>query len=241
MILSDNGNFPSDLYMARALRGLLDGRARAAHRRPRGRRRRHHRRGRGADADRGRLPHRAAARHGRADREGPCGGGADRLGSRAFRRRAAGGRGRRRADFAVGCTYKYLNGGPGAPAFIYVAPRTPTRPPRRCPAGWATPRPSPSTMATAPAPASSGCASAPRPMLQLAALDAALDVWDDVDMEDLRARSIDLQELFIAEVEAALPRPVACLAPRPGAARQPGLVPPPRGLRDHAGADRARA
>jgi kynureninase len=43
------------------------------------------------------------------------------------------------------------------------------------------------------------------PILQLAALDAALDVWDGIDMEDVRARSIELSELFIAEVEATCP------------------------------------
>ena len=43
------------------------------------------------------------------------------------------------------------------------------------------------------------------PVLQMAALEAALDIWDGVDMEALRARSIDLSECFIAEVEARCP------------------------------------
>ena len=43
------------------------------------------------------------------------------------------------------------------------------------------------------------------PILQLAALDAALDVWEGVDLNDLRTRSIELTQAFIAEVEARCP------------------------------------
>jgi kynureninase len=108
-------------------------------------------------------------------------------------------------DFAIGCTYKYLNGGPGAPAFIYLRP----------------------DLADAVSPAMSGWLghAAPfdfelnyragdgidrlrvgtPPILGLVALDAALDVWDHVDIADVRARSIELSEAFIAEINAGCP------------------------------------
>lgn len=109
------------------------------------------------------------------------------------------------ADFAVGCTYKYLNGGPGAPAFIYVAPKH---------AGSAAPALSGWLGHDAPFAfeqdyrAGAGIdrmrVGTP-PILQLAALEAALDVWDVVDMQALRARSVELSEHFIKEVEARCP------------------------------------
>ena len=108
-------------------------------------------------------------------------------------------------DFAIGCTYKYLNGGPGAPAFIYLRP----------------------DLADAVSPAMSGWLghAAPfdfelnyragdgidrlrvgtPPILGLVALDAALDVWDHVDIADVRARSIELSQAFIAEINAGCP------------------------------------
>ena len=96
VILSDDGNFPTDLYMAQGLIGLLGGRLQPAHAAARGGRG-GDRRGRGGgDADRGRLPDRAPARHAAHHPQGPCGGRAGDLGPGAFGRGAAGGRARQR-------------------------------------------------------------------------------------------------------------------------------------------------
>jgi kynureninase len=109
------------------------------------------------------------------------------------------------ADFAVGCTYKYLNGGPGAPAFIYVAPRHAER---ALPvlSGWmGHAAPFAFDPDYRPGHGIERMRVGTPPILALAALDAALDVWDGVDMTDLRRASIALSELFIAEVEARCP------------------------------------
>ncbi|MBT8424841.1 MAG: kynureninase [Silicimonas sp.] len=110
-----------------------------------------------------------------------------------------------RADFAVGCTYKYLNSGPGGPAFIYVAPEhADTIQPSL--SGWLG-HEAPFAFDTdyRPGTGIDRMRVGTPPILQLAALDAALDVWDQVDMHDLRARSIALSRLFIDEVEAQCP------------------------------------
>ena len=123
-----------------------------------------------------------------------------------------------KAEMAVGCTYKYLNGGPGAPAFIYVRP----------------------DLADAVEPALSGWMghSAPfdfeqnyrpgqgiermrvgtPPVLQMSVLEAALALWDDVDLNELRAASVALQEQFIAGVEARIPE-LTLASPRDPEAR----------------------
>jgi kynureninase len=109
------------------------------------------------------------------------------------------------ADFAVGCTYKYLNGGPGAPAFIYVAPRH---------ADIAKPALSGWLGHEAPFAfdldyrAGSGIERmrvGTPPVIALRALSAALEIWDQVDMNDVRQKSIELTEQFITGVETACP------------------------------------
>jgi kynureninase len=122
------------------------------------------------------------------------------------------------ADFAVGCTYKYLNGGPGAPAFIHVSPRHAD-----------TVRPALSGWMGHEAPfafdldyrAGQGIERmrvGTPPVIALAALDAALDVWEGVSIEDVREASIALGDLFIAEVEARCPE-LKLGSPRAGAER----------------------
>ncbi|HEV8037199.1 kynureninase [Yoonia sp.] len=110
------------------------------------------------------------------------------------------------ADFATGCTYKYLNAGPGAPAFIYVAPRHIDN----CqPAlsGWlGHEAPFAFDLDYRPGTGIERMRVGTPPVLQMAALDASLDIWDQVDMDALRAASIALTEQFIAGVEARCPQ-----------------------------------
>jgi kynureninase len=109
------------------------------------------------------------------------------------------------ADFAVGCTYKYLNSGPGGPAFIYVAPRH-HEAARPALSGWlGHEAPFAFDLDYRPGAGIERMRVGTPPILQLAALDAALDVWDGVDMDDLRTRSLALQDRFIAAVQAACP------------------------------------
>ncbi|MFE5507210.1 kynureninase [Amycolatopsis japonica] len=100
------------------------------------------------------------------------------------------------ADLAVGCTYKFLNGGPGAPAFLYVAAKWLDRFDQPL-AGWAGDR-DPFAMRgayEAHAGIERGRAGTPD-MLSLLALDAALDVWDGVDRGVLREKGLALGDFF---------------------------------------------
>ncbi len=122
------------------------------------------------------------------------------------------------ADFAVGCTYKYLNSGPGGPAFIYVAPRLAPLV-RPALSGWlGHEAPFAFDLDYRPGAGIDRMRVGTPPILQMAALEASLDIWDKVDMADVRARSIELSEAFIAGVEAACPA-LALASPRDPAVR----------------------
>ncbi|PZQ96896.1 MAG: kynureninase [Cereibacter sphaeroides] len=109
------------------------------------------------------------------------------------------------ADFAVGCTYKYLNSGPGGPAFIYVAPRHADRA-RPALSGWlGHEAPFAFDLTYRPGEGIERMRVGTPPVLQMAALEASLDIWDMASMADVRARSIELTNAFIKAVEAACP------------------------------------
>jgi kynureninase len=122
------------------------------------------------------------------------------------------------ADFAVGCTYKYLNGGPGAPAFIYVAPRHADR---AVPAlsGWlGHAAPFAFDLNYRPGTGIERMRVGTPPILQMRALEAAMDIWDTVNMAELRATSIALCDRFIAGIEATCPT-LTLASPRDAAQR----------------------
>jgi kynureninase len=122
------------------------------------------------------------------------------------------------ADFAAGCTYKYLNSGPGGPAFIYVAPKWAERA-RPALSGWlGHESPFAFDLGYRPGRGIERMRVGTPPVLQLAALDASLDIWDQVDMAALRTRSVALCDAFIAGVEAACPA-LTLASPRDGAGR----------------------
>jgi kynureninase len=107
------------------------------------------------------------------------------------------------ADFAVGCTYKYLNGGPGSPGFIFVGEAL-IEEVRPALSGWlGHEAPFAFDLDFRPDPGIGRMRIGTPPVLALAALDVALDAWEGVEMADVRARSIELSERLIAGVEAS--------------------------------------
>ncbi|WKK20958.1 kynureninase [Streptomyces olivoreticuli] len=108
-------------------------------------------------------------------------------------------------DFAVGCTYKYLNGGPGSPAYLYVRHELQPRFDSPLP-GWNS-HADPFAMSPAYTPADGaarGRVGTPE-ILSLLALDTALDVWDGVSLADVRAKSLALTDFFLRCVEEYVP------------------------------------
>jgi len=122
------------------------------------------------------------------------------------------------AEFAVGCTYKYLNGGPGAPAFIYARPDMvegidPAL------SGWlGHDAPFAMELDYRPAMSTERLRVGTPPILQLSVLQEALKVWDGVDMGELRTASMRLCDLFINEVEKRCPS-LTLASPRDAADR----------------------
>jgi kynureninase len=122
------------------------------------------------------------------------------------------------ADFAVGCTYKFLNGGPGAPGFIAVHPSHAADAPVAL-SGWLGHRaPFDFHLGYAPGEGIDRFRVGTPPVLQMAALDAALDAWEGVSLQDLRARSLALADRLIDGALAACPD-LALATPREHARR----------------------
>ena len=121
--------------------------------------------------------------------------------------------GRDGAELAVGCGYKYLNGGPGAPAFLYVASSLQERlvSPLR---GWmGHAAPFAFTDDYVPAPGIARFLAGTPPILAMAALESGIDLFAEVDMAALWTKSVALFDLFAELAMQACPE-LACVSPR---------------------------
>jgi kynureninase len=117
-------------------------------------------------------------------------------------------------DFAAGCGYKYLNGGPGAPAFMYVAPRWHGVLRNPLPGWLGHARPFDFEPTYESAPGMRAYVTSSPSVIALGALEGALDVWDRTTMAEVRVKSLALTDLFISLVEEALPGVFELVTPR---------------------------
>ena len=119
------------------------------------------------------------------------------------------------ADFAVGCTYKYLNGGPGAPAFIWVAPKHQKHFLHPLSGWWGHANPFTMGADFVPDPGIRRALCGTQAIVSLAMVESGLDVFAKTSMAALRGKSLALTDLFIDLVETRCAvHPLALLTPR---------------------------
>ncbi len=124
------------------------------------------------------------------------------------------------ADLAVGCTYKYLNGGPGAPAFIWVPARHQAAFRQPLSGWWGHAAPFAMAPDFAPVDGIGRALCGTQPIVSLAMVECGLEIFEQSSMEAIRAKSLALTDLFIALVEARCGvHPLGLVTPREHALR----------------------
>ncbi|HEY5103825.1 MAG TPA: kynureninase [Acidimicrobiales bacterium] len=122
-------------------------------------------------------------------------------------------------DFAAGCGYKYLNAGPGAPAFLYVRKSWQGVLENPLPGWLGHARPFDFELSYEPAKGMQAFVTSSPSIIALAAFDGALDVWDRATMQQVRAKSLAMTDLFIELIESRLPDVFEIATPREHAKR----------------------
>ena len=124
------------------------------------------------------------------------------------------------ADFAVGCTYKYLNGGPGAPAFIWVPQRRQDQFSHPLSGWWGHANPFAMAPDFAPCQGIGRALCGTQPVTSLAMVECGLDIFAQTGMAAVRAKSLALTDLFIALVkQRCADHPLGLVTPREHARR----------------------
>jgi kynureninase len=124
-----------------------------------------------------------------------------------------------KVDLAVGCGYKYLNGGPGAPAYIYVAPDLVERAINPITGWFGHVDPFLFSMDYVPAPGVRRMQVGTPGIASMVGLAEALTAFEDVSLAALRQKSIDLTSVFIELVDQCLRGQFEVMTPRVAAAR----------------------
>ncbi|MDN6746517.1 MAG: kynureninase [Brevibacterium sp.] len=119
------------------------------------------------------------------------------------------------ADMAIGCTYKFLNGGPGSPAFIWVAEALQNRFTQPLSGWWGHAKPFEMSPDYAPADGIRRYLTGTQGVISMSVAELGLDIAARADMAAVRAKSLALSDLFIDLIEARLSdHPVDIVTPR---------------------------
>jgi kynureninase len=124
------------------------------------------------------------------------------------------------ADFAVGCTYKYLNGGPGSPAFIWVPQRHQATFSHPLTGWWSHAKPFAMAHGFTPTDGIGRALCGTQPVVSLALVECGLEIFEETSMDAIRAKSLALTDLFIELVETTCANhPLGLVTPRDHARR----------------------
>lgn len=123
-------------------------------------------------------------------------------------------------DFAVGCTYKYLNGGPGAPAYLYIAQRHLAQFEHPLSGWWGHAQPFAMQSDFRPADTIRRALCGTPPIVSLSLIEAGLEIFQHTDMQAIRRKSLALSDTFIALLEQRCPsQDLQLITPREHAQR----------------------